>query len=163
MIQKVKRAVYPGSFDPVTNGHLDIIKRASTVFDELIVAVAVNSSKKSLFTGEERVDLIKNVVNGIENVKVEYFESLLTEYLKKNGISIVIRGLRAVTDFDYEFALAMMNRNLYSRVETIFMMTSDKYSFISSRLVKEVSQFGGEITDYVPDYVNKKLKEKFKK
>jgi len=156
----MKSAVYPGSFDPITFGHLDVIKRASEIFDLVYVAVANNPAKKTMFSSEERLEIIKEVTAPLKNVKVENFSGLLINYLREKKAKIIIRGLRAVTDFDYEFALAIMNRKLATEIETIFMMPNEKYSFLSSTLVKEVAVLGGNIECYVPDIVLKKIKEK---
>ncbi|SHJ58663.1 pantetheine-phosphate adenylyltransferase [Tepidibacter formicigenes] len=155
-----KVAVYPGSFDPVTNGHLDIIKRASKLFDKLIVAVLYNPNKKSLFTFEERVTLLKEVVKDLDNVEVDSFSGLLIDYCNEKNVNAIIRGLRAVSDFEYELQMAQMNRQLNSKVETVILTTSTKYSFISSSLIKEVAKFKGDISDLVPDIVLSKLKER---
>lgn len=154
-------AVYPGSFDPLTNGHIDIIKRAADLYDELYVAVLVNTSKDGFFTIEERVDLIQNEVKDLANVKVASFHGLLVDFCKENNIGVIIRGLRAVSDYEYEMQIAQMNRTLCKDVETIFMLTNTKYSFLSSSIVKEVAKFGGNIKEIVPEKVAQKLKEKF--
>lgn len=146
-------AVYPGSFDPITNGHLDIIIRASEVFEEVIVAVLINPEKKGLFTIDERVELIKKVVINIPNVRVESFSGLLTSFMKKNDSRVIIKGLRAVSDFEYEFQMALMNNKLDPNIETLFMMTSSKYSFLSSSSVRQVAMFGGCIKELVPDEI----------
>lgn len=160
-----KVAVYPGTFDPVTYGHIDIIKRAANIFDKLIVSVAKNVHKNPVLSIEERVDLLKKIVDSlnIENVKIDSFDGLLVDYLKKLGIKIIIRGLRVVTDFDYEFAYASMNQKLCPDIETVFLMTNERYSFISSTLIKEVAMLGGDVSGYAPDIVISKLKEKFEK
>lgn len=155
-----KTAVYPGSFDPVTNGHLDVIKRAAKVFDHLTVAVLINDNKKSLFTTEERIDILKNSIKGIDNISFDSFSGLLTEYCKEKKLSTIVRGLRAVSDFEYEMQMAQMNRQLYDGVETVFLTTSEKFSFLSSSLVKEVAKFNGKIDAFVPDYAIMKIKEK---
>lgn len=149
----MNRAVYPGSFDPITNGHLDIIKRSSKVFDEVIVAVLVNPEKKGLFTIQERVDLIKSVVSDLPNIRVESFTGLLTNFMKKNDCKVIIKGLRAVSDFEYEFQMALMNNKLDPDIETLFMMTNAKYSFLSSSSVRQVAMFGGCIKELVPDKI----------
>lgn len=156
-------AIYPGTFDPVTNGHLDIIERASKLFDKVIITVAVNSSKKPLFTKEERLDMIKNVTKKFKNVTVDVFDGLLVAYAKKKKASVIIRGLRAISDFDYEFQIALTNRKLEPEVNTIFLMPSEKYSFLNSSLVRELASFKANVKEFVPDYVFKKLKEKYRK
>lgn len=156
-------AVYPGSFDPPTKGHLDIIERGAAIFDEVIVAVLNNSSKKCVFTLEERVELLRDCVKDIENVKVESFSGLLIDYCNKEHISAIIRGLRAVSDFEYELQMAQMNRSLNKNVETIFLTTSTKYSFLSSSIVKEVAKYNGDISNLVSENVEKALNEKLGK
>jgi pantetheine-phosphate adenylyltransferase len=156
-------AIYPGTFDPVTNGHLDIIERASKLFDSVIITIAVNSSKKPLFTKDERMDMIKNVTKKFKNVSVDVFDGLLVSYAKKKKASVIIRGLRAISDFDYEFQIALTNRKLEPEVNTIFLMPSEKYSFLNSSLVRELASFKADVKQFVPDYVFKKLKEKYKK
>ncbi len=155
-----KIAVYPGSFDPITNGHLDIIKRASKLFDKLIVSVLYNSSKNSLFTFEERVELIKEVVKDIDNVEVDSFTGLLIDYCNDKKVNAIIRGLRAVSDFEYELQMAQMNRQLNQNIETVILTTSTKYSFISSSLIKEVGKYKGDISQLVPKNVSKEVYKK---
>lgn len=154
-------AVYPGSFDPLTNGHIDIIKRTAALYDELYVAVLINTTKNGLFSIEERVELIQNEVADLENVRVESFHGLLVDYCKSRDIGVIIRGLRAVSDYEYEMQIAQMNRSLCKDIETIFFMTNTKYSFLSSSIVKEVARFGGKIDDVVPKKVAEKLEEKY--
>ena len=161
MNDKKRTAVYPGSFDPVTNGHLDIIRRAAKQFDTLIVAVLNNTKKQPLFTVEERTDLLRQVTADIGNVVVDSFRDLLVNYMHMKNAQVIIRGLRAVSDFEYELQMASMNRNLSDRVETFFMMTNPKYSFLSSSIVKEIAQFHGQVTDLVPEPVERALKRKF--
>lgn len=156
-------AIYPGTFDPVTNGHLDIIERASKLFDKVIITIAVNSSKKPLFTKDERMDMIKNVTKKFKNVSVDVFDGLLVSYAKKKKAAVIIRGLRAISDFDYEFQIALTNRKLEPEVNTLFLMPSEKYSFLNSSLVRELASFKADVKQFVPDYVFKKLKEKYKK
>jgi len=156
-----RTAIYPGSFDPPTNGHFDIIKRASRLFDHLIVAVAVNPTKSSFFSVEERGAMLKEIVRNYENIEIDNFDGLLVDYAEKVGAIAIIRGLRAHSDFEYEFELALMNRHLNSAVDTIFMMTDEHYSFIRSSLVREVARLGGDISDKVPSVVEKYLKNKF--
>ncbi|UCC39141.1 MAG: pantetheine-phosphate adenylyltransferase [Candidatus Aminicenantes bacterium] len=158
-----KIAIYPGSFDPITNGHVDIIKRALEIFDKILIAVLENPQKKSLFTTKERMDMIKEIFADREDVEVKAFHGLLVEFAKKNNAKIVIRGLRAISDFEYEFQMALMNRKLNPDIETFFMMPNVKYSFLSSNLVKEVFMLGGCLKDLVPEQVENKLREKFKK
>jgi len=155
-------AVYPGSFDPVTNGHLDVIKRAAKVFDKLIVAVLVNPSKTPMFSLEERVEMLKEVTADIENVEIDSFSGLLIEYLEKVNSKIIVKGLRMVSDFEYEFQMALINKKLNPEVETIFFMTSNKYGYLSSSIVKEVARFGGCLSDLVPDSVIEKILRKIK-
>lgn len=156
----MKIAVYPGSFDPITYGHIDIIKRASKLFDNVIVAVLNNPLKTPLFNTEERINMIKRATAGMKNVEVDSFSGLLIHYVDRRGANAVVKGLRAVSDFEYELQMALMNRKLNKNVETVFMMTSSEYSFLSSSLVKEVSRLGGCVNELVPDYVVKKLLEK---
>jgi pantetheine-phosphate adenylyltransferase len=157
----LKIAVYPGSFDPITYGHLDIIDRGLKIFDKIIVAVARNSEKNSLFRIDERVDLIKEVLADSERAKVDTFGGLLVDYVRAQGATVIIRGLRAVSDFEYEFQLAQMNRSITQEIETLFMMTSVPYSYLSSSIVKEVSSLNGPIEGLVPPIVKKALDLKF--
>jgi pantetheine-phosphate adenylyltransferase len=159
----MKIAVYPGSFDPITNGHLDIIRRSSQVFDKLIVAVVKNHSKKPLFTMEERVALIKRVIGDLPNVELDFFDGLLVDFVEEKGAKVIIKGLRAVSDFEYEFQMALLNRKLHPEVETMFMMTHYEYSFLSSSMVKEIAGLGGCIKDLVPDAIIEDIYNKFKK
>ena len=154
-----RRAVCPGSFDPVTNGHLDIIGRAAKLYDEVVVAVLINKTKSSLFSVEERVQLLKECTSDYSNVRVDSFHGLIVDFCRENDIQVIAKGLRAVSDFDYELKMAQMNNGL-SQVETLFMPTSPLYSFLSSSLVKEVATFGGDVTGLVPDLVLEKLREK---
>jgi pantetheine-phosphate adenylyltransferase len=158
----VRIGVCPGTFDPVTYGHLDIIKRSSTLFDLLYVAVLHNPHKVPLFTVEERVEMLREEVEDIKNVTVESFSGLSVEYAKQKNAIAIVRGLRAVTDFEFEFKLAAMNRNLEASIETVFMMTSSKYSFISSSAVKEVAEFGGNVSKWVSPRVAALLDDKFR-
>ena len=158
----MKVAVYPGSFDPVTNGHLDIIKRSAKLFDKVIVAVLQNQSKNPIFDIGERLDLLKLVTKDIQNVEVDCFSGLLVDYVNQKGINSIVKGLRAVSDFEYEFQMALMNRKLNSDVETVFMMTSSEYSYLSSSLVKEVFKFKGCIKGLVPDEVLEAMIKKYK-
>lgn len=158
-----KIAVYPGSFDPITNGHIDIIERGLAIFDEVIVAIAKNSAKRALFTLKEREKMIKETMSGTKRVRVDIFDGLLVDYVESVGAGAVIRGLRAVSDFEYEFQMAITNRKLGKKVETVFLMSTEKYSYLSSRIVKEVASYGGSISGMVPDIVIKALKKKFAK
>ena len=155
------RIVYPGSFDPITNGHLNIIKRASNVFDEIIVSVFKNPSKEPLFTMEERVKLLEKSTRDIKGVKVDSFTGLTMNYVKSKNASAILRGLRAVSDFEGEFQMASMNRELDGEIETVFFMTDAKYAFLSSSVIKEVAQFNGDVSNLVPDCVYEALKEKY--
>ena len=156
-------AIYPGTFDPVTNGHLDIIERASSLFDKVIITVAINSNKKPLFSEDERLDMIKNVTKKYKNVSVDFFDGLLVSYAKKKKASVIIRGLRAISDFDYEFQIALTNKKLVPEVNTIFLMPNEKYSFLNSSIVRELASYNANLKEFVPEYVFKKLKQKFNK
>ena len=149
MVQKI--AIYPGSFDPVTNGHLDIIKRASRIFDKVIVAVLTNAAKNPAFTFDERVDMLKTATRDIENVEVKSFNGLLVDFVKQENASVIVKGLRAVSDFEYEFQMALLNEKLAPEIETMFLATSDRYCFLSSSIVKEIARHGGSLEDFVPD------------
>ena len=153
-------AIYPGSFDPITNGHVDILQRALVLFDRVIVAIANNVRKAPLFTVEERKDHIVRAVNGDGRIEVDAFEGLLVDYVKKRGSRLVVRGLRALADFEYEFQLAHMNRRLGVDIDTVFLMTSEKDFYVSSSLVKEVAQFGGDVHGLVPAHVEEALKKR---
>ena len=157
----MRRAIYPGSFDPVTNGHLDVIQRASQLFDEVVVAVAFNDAKHPLFTAEERVALLRQAVGDVHNVTVDSFNGLLMEFAWERQACAVVRGLRAVSDFEFEFQLALMNRKLNENIETIFMMPKDTYTFLSSRIVKEIARLGGDVGSFVPAPVQAALARKF--
>jgi pantetheine-phosphate adenylyltransferase len=146
----MRRAIYPGSFDPVTNGHLDVIERARKLFDEVIVAVAHNDQKNPLFTLEERLEFLHQTVGKMENVKIAPLDGLLVDFAIANNATAVVRGLRAVSDFEFEFQMALMNRKLEARVETIFLMPKEEYTYLSSRIVKEIARLGGDITQFVP-------------
>ena len=156
-----KIAIYPGTFDPVTNGHIDILKRALILFDKVIMAIAINPGKKPLFTLEERLIMLRKVIEDIPNAEVDAFEGLLVDYAKKRDACAIVRGLRAVSDFEYEFQMALMNRRLNGNIQTFFLMTDLRWIFTSSSIIKEAAQFGGDVRDMVPDFVNEKLKEKF--
>lgn len=153
-------AVYPGSFDPVTNGHLDIIERSSSIFDEVVVAVLINIEKEPLFTVEERVEMLRLSTEQWKNVSVDTFGGLLVDYAIRRGAKVIVRGIRAVSDYEYEFQMALMNRRLEPRLETVFMMPAETYSYLSSRLVKEIYRLGGSVKGLVPDLVEEKLKAK---
>ena len=156
-------SIYPGSFDPITNGHIDIIERAAKISDKLIVAVLNNSDKKPLFSVEERLEMIKDAIKDIKNVEVDSFEGLTVDYCRKKNANIMIRGLRAVTDFEYELQLAHTNRELNSEVDTVFLLADMNYSYLSSSAVKQVSEYGGDISKFVTTFVKEKLKEKYSK
>ena len=158
-----RTAIYPGSFDPLTNGHLDVIQRAAKLFDHVIVAVAENESKQPLFTLTERVALVKQAVTKLPNVQTDSFSTLLVEYVAAQKAQAIVRGLRAVSDFEFEFQLALMNRKLDENIETIFMMPKDTYTFLSSRIVKEIARLGGDVRSFVPPNVQIALKAKLKK
>ncbi|MFA6599455.1 MAG: pantetheine-phosphate adenylyltransferase [Candidatus Omnitrophota bacterium] len=157
-----RRAIYPGSFDPVTYGHLDLIQRAHSIFDEVIVVVAINADKRALFSVRERVDLMKRAVHGMDGVCVESMGELTAEYAVKRRARAIIRGLRATSDFDYEFQMAITNRRLSKQVDTVFLMPSEDHFYLSSKLIKEIATLGGEIRDYVPGFVADALRKKIK-
>jgi pantetheine-phosphate adenylyltransferase len=156
-----KIAVYPGSFDPITNGHVDIIKRGLGVFDELIVLIAYNPNKKMLFSVEERVEMIQEVIRDFKNIRVDSFDGLLVDYAKVAGANVILRGLRALSDFEYEFQLALINRRLNRDVETVFLMTGYKWFYTSSTIINEAASLGGSVKGLVPEIVNQKLLEKY--
>lgn len=157
-----KKALYAGSFDPITNGHLNVIERAAKMYDELTVAVIFNVNKKSLFTLKERLELIRTALSHLDNVKVDTFEGLLADYVNQNRFDAVVRGLRATTDFEYEIQMAQMNDRLFTGdTETVFLMTAPEYSFISSSLIKEVASLGGDISGLVPEFLIERIKSKF--
>jgi pantetheine-phosphate adenylyltransferase len=153
-------AIYPGSFDPLTNGHVDIIQRGSRLFDRIIVSVLVNLEKRPLFTVHERVEIARGVFKGLSNVEVDTFDGLLVDYARSRRATVIVRGLRAVSDFEYEMQMALMNRRLNAEVETVFMMPAEPYTYVSSRLVKEVVALGGSVTGLVPSTVEALLREK---
>lgn len=156
-------AVCPGSFDPVTLGHMDIINRASTLFDKVIVLVSVNSSKKYSFTAEERVELLKKVTKNLDNVTIESDSGLLADYLKKKNATAIVKGLRAVTDFEYEFQMALTNKKLYPEAETVFLITKSENMYLSSSIVKEIASYGGDIKDFVPEPILDTIKKRLVK
>jgi pantetheine-phosphate adenylyltransferase len=160
----MRRAIYPGSFDPITNGHMDIIERGCKLFDEIIIAILVNPDKKPFFTIEERLEMLRQVVEEIEHgscrLVVEDFRGLLVDYAVERKADAIVRGIRAISDYEYEFQMALMNRRLEPGIETVFMMPAKTYSYVSSRLVKEVFQLGGAITGLVPPFIEKRMKEK---
>jgi len=155
-------AIYPGSFDPLTNGHLDVVQRAAKLFDRVIVAVAKNESKNPLFTMLERQALVRKAVSHLPNVETDSFDGLLVEYAAGRNAGAIVRGLRAVSDFEFEFQLALMNRKLDGNIETIFMMPKDTYTFLSSRIVKEIARLGGDVTPFVPAHVQTALRKKLR-
>ncbi len=161
-MSKEKIAVYPGSFDPLTYGHLDVIKRALNIFDKVIVAVGTNPEKKTLFTLDERFDMLKKATKNYKNLEVDKFSGLLLDFVRKKGSNVIVRGLRAVSDFDFEFQRALLNRKIDTKVETVFIMTRGAYCYLDSSIVKEMARFNGSVKDLVPGLVEKKLKEKFK-
>ncbi|MEO0096576.1 MAG: pantetheine-phosphate adenylyltransferase [candidate division WOR-3 bacterium] len=164
-MEERRKIIYPGSFDPVTNGHLDLIKRALAIFDEVIVAVAKREEKGPLFSWDERIDLVKKAIQELElkNVTIEGYDSLLIDFCKKKNIFAILRGLRAVADFDYEFQMALTNRKLSPEIETIFFVPSPEYIFLSASLVKEIAKYGGCLKKFVPNCVEKALRNKFSK
>jgi pantetheine-phosphate adenylyltransferase len=157
-----KVAIYPGSFDPITYGHIDIVERALEIFDKVIIAIAHNAEKRSLFTVEERLEMVRAIFKDTPNVITDSFKGLLVDYVAKTNAKVILRGLRATSDFEYEFHMASMNRSLNSHLDTLFMMTSKDYFFVSSGTIKEVASLGGAVEGLVPDLVVRRLKEKFK-
>ena len=157
----MRRAVYPGSFDPVTNGHIDVVERARKLFDEVTVAVAHNDEKQALFSLAERLDLLQHTLGKMDNVRIAQFHGLLVDFAAAEEASAVIRGLRAVSDFEFEFQMALMNRKLKNSVETIFLMPKEEYTYLSSRLVKEIARLGGDVSKFVPEVVVHALRDKF--
>jgi len=158
----VNIAIYPGTFDPITNGHIDIIKRASHIFDKVIVAVAKVTSKDALFSHPERLDLVKRSTKGLKGVKIEGFSGLVVDFAAKKKVKVIVRGLRMISDFEYEFQMALTNRNLAAQIETIFLMPHPDYSYISSRLMKEAAVLGADLKKFLPKEVLKALKKKLK-
>lgn len=157
----MKKVVYPGTFDPVTNGHLDIITRAAKLFDKVVVAVSTNPNKIPLFTVDERVEMIQTATSKLKNVSVDSFQGLLVQYANAQNASAIIRGLREVSDFEYEFQMTLMNRKQMPNIETVFLMPNEQYTYINSTIVKEIASLGGEIHCFIPENVVKKLQEKF--
>jgi pantetheine-phosphate adenylyltransferase len=157
----MRRAIYPGSFDPVTNGHIDVVERARKLFDEVIVAVAHNDEKQALFSLDQRLNQLRQTVGKLDHVRVDQFEGLLVDFARTQKAHAVIRGLRAVSDFEFEFQMALMNRKLESDLETIFLMPKEEYTYLSSRLVKEIARLGGDVSQFVPVSVAKALAQKF--
>lgn len=155
------KAVYPGSFDPITNGHIYIAERAAAIFDQVIVSVLVNERKNAAFTVKERCEMAKESLNHIQNISIDSFNGLLVDYVRQVGASVIIRGLRAMSDFEYEFQMALMNRRLAPEIETFFIVTDPKYSYVSSSSVREIFHFGGSVEGVVPDYVLEKLREHY--
>jgi pantetheine-phosphate adenylyltransferase len=158
----MRTAIYPGSFDPLTNGHFDVVQRAAKLFDRVIVAVAKNEGKKPLFSLQERLALVKEATGGMPNVEADALEGLLVDYVVQKKAQVIVRGLRAVSDFEFEFQLALMNRKLNENIETIFMMPKDTYTFLSSRIVKEIAQLGGDVSPFVMPNVQLALRQKLK-
>ncbi len=154
-------AIYPGSFDPVTNGHLDVVERAGRLFDEVIIAVAVNADKHPLFSMEERKMMIAESTGHLKNVRIDGFDGLLVDYAEKQGACALVRGLRAVSDFEFEFQMALMNRQIAPAIETIFLMPKDTYTYLSSRIIKEIARLGGDITAFVPVHVGQAITKKY--
>ncbi len=158
----MRTAIYPGSFDPLTNGHLDVIERAVKLFDRVVVAVAKNESKQPLFSLEERLALVRQSIKHIPTAEADTFDTLLVNYVERRNAQAIVRGLRAISDFEFEFQLALMNRKLNEKIETIFMMPKDTYTFLSSRIIKEIARLNGDVTAFVPTHVRTALLEKLK-
>ena len=157
----MKTAIYPGSFDPITNGHLDLIQRGLLLFDRLVVAIADNPDKKPLFSGKERLEMVRSTVESVDRMEVLLFTGLLADLADQRQACAIIRGVRAVSDFEFEFQLALMNRKLAPRTETVFLMPSEQYTYLSSNLIKDIARFDGDISPFVPEMVKRKLREKF--
>lgn len=155
-------SIYPGTFDPVTNGHLDIIERASGLFEKVIVTIAVNQNKKPMFTEAERKDMLLNVTSHLKNVEVDFFEGLLVKYAEEKEAGVILRGLRAISDFEYEFQMSLTNRRLNPEINTVFLMPNEKYTYLNSSLVRELASFNANVKEFIPEYVLKKLEEKFR-
>lgn len=158
--RRKKTAVYPGTFDPITFGHVDVIERAAALFDRVIIAVAVSSAKAALFSVSERIDMIKHCVRHLKNVSVSSFEGLLVDYARSHNAGVIIRGLRAISDFEYEFQMALTNRKISEDITTVFLMPNEKYTYLNSTLVREIAAFGGDVSAFVSKYVLKKLNQK---
>ncbi len=156
-------AIYPGTFDPITNGHLSIVKRAVKIFDKLVIAILNNPQKRPFFTLDERIDMIGKAVNGLHNIEVDTFDGLVVDYAVKKNANVILRGLRALSDFEYEFQMALINRKFNRDVQSIFLMTDYKWFYTSSTLIKEAAKLGGDISGLIPDFVDRKLKEKIAK
>ncbi|MEJ2110531.1 MAG: pantetheine-phosphate adenylyltransferase [Acidobacteriota bacterium] len=156
------RAVYPGSFDPVTNGHIDLIQRSAALFDEVVVAILENTEKTPFFTIEERIEMLESVARNLKNVTVSSFAGLLVDFVEEIDASVIVRGIRAISDYEYELQMALMNRRLSSRVETVFIFPAEAYSYLSSRLVKEIAKLGGSIHELVPEDVKRRLEHKLR-
>lgn len=154
-------SIYPGTFDPVTNGHLDIIHRAAELFDKVIVTIAMNPGKTPLFTREEREDMLQHELSDMKNVEVDSFTGLLVKYAKEKNSGVIVRGLRAISDFEYEFQMSLTNRKLNPEINTVFLMPNEKYSYLNSSLVRELASLNANVKDFIPEYVYKKLKEKY--
>jgi pantetheine-phosphate adenylyltransferase len=160
----VTTAIYPGSFDPLTFGHVDIIERSARLFDHVIVAILINAQKAPLFSVDDRIGIMREILKPrFQNVEVDCFHGLLVDYAKQKSAKVIVRGIRAVTDFEYEFQMALMNRRLNADIETVFMMPAEQYSYLSSRLVKEIAELGGSVAGLVPEIVEQRLKQRFKK
>lgn len=158
-----KIAIYPGTFDPITNGHLDILERALKLFDRVVITVARNTSKQPLFSEAERLELVRKSVSHLEHVEIEYFDGLLTTYARKKEATAIVRGLRAVSDFEYEFQMALMNRKLEESLETVFLMPNEKYTYLNSSIIREIARFGGDVSEFVPIPVQEALRAKAEK
>jgi pantetheine-phosphate adenylyltransferase len=160
----VTTAIYPGSFDPLTFGHVDVVERSARLFDHVIVSILTNAQKAPLFTIEERIEIMNEILKPrFKNVEVDVFHGLLVDYAKQQGAQVIVRGIRAVTDYEYEFQMALMNRRLMPEIETVFMMPAENYSYLSSRLVKEIAELGGSVMGLVPEIVDKRLRQRFEK